>query len=226
MKIKRLSDGLINRIAAGEVIERPSSVVKELVENAIDAGARNIDVTFIDGGRNLIRMTDDGCGMSADELDVAVERHATSKLDGDDLLNIRTMGFRGEALPSIGAVSRLTIASRLHDGSDGAEIEVDAGNKSDVRPATTLPGTRVEVRDLFYAVPARLKFLKSERAENNEATDILRRIAMGNPEVAFSLSTDDRKVLNFPAAGLDPDGRLKRTGEVMGPGVCPERTEH
>ncbi len=217
MKIKRLSDGLINRIAAGEVIERPSSVVKELVENAIDAGARNIDVTFIDGGRNLIRMTDDGCGMSADELDVAVERHATSKLDGDDLLNIRTMGFRGEALPSIGAVSRLTIASRLHDGSDGAEIEVDAGNKSDVRPAATLPGTRVEVRDLFYAVPARLKFLKSERAENNEATDILRRIAMGNPEVAFSLSTDDRKVLNFPAAGLDPDGRLKRTGEVMGP---------
>lgn len=216
MKIKRLSDGLINRIAAGEVIERPSSVVKELVENAVDAGARTIDVTFSNGGRTLIRVADDGCGMSAEELDVAVERHATSKLNSDDLLDIRTMGFRGEALPSIGAVSRLTIASRLHDGSDGFEIEVDAGRKSDVRPAATAPGTRVEVRDLFHAVPARLKFLKSERAETNEAIDVVRRIAMANPAVAFSLTTDDRQALNFPAAGLDPDGRLKRTGEVMG----------
>ncbi|MEM7427504.1 MAG: DNA mismatch repair endonuclease MutL [Pseudomonadota bacterium] len=216
MKIKRLSDGLINRIAAGEVIERPSSVVKELVENAVDAGARMIDVTFSNGGRTLIRVADDGCGMSADELEVAVERHATSKLNSDDLLDIRTMGFRGEALPSIGAVSRLTITSRLHDGSDGAEIEVNAGRKSEIRPAATAPGTRVEVRDLFHAVPARLKFLKSERAETNEAIDVVRRIAMANPGIAFSLTTDERQALNFPAAGLDPDGRLKRTGEVMG----------
>ncbi len=216
MKIKRLSDGLINRIAAGEVIERPSSVVKELVENAVDAGARTIDVTFSNGGRTLIRVSDDGCGMSADELEVAVERHATSKLNSDDLLDIRTMGFRGEALPSIGAVSRLTIASRQQDGSDGAEIEVDAGRTSEVRPGATAPGTRVEVRDLFHAVPARLKFLKSERAETNEAVDIVRRIAMANPAIAFSLTTDDRQALNFTAAGLDPDGRLKRTGEVMG----------
>ncbi|MCP5080317.1 MAG: DNA mismatch repair endonuclease MutL [Alphaproteobacteria bacterium] len=216
MKIRRLSDGLINRIAAGEVIERPASALKELVENAVDAGARTVDVTLQGGGRTLIRAVDDGCGMSEEELALAVERHATSKLDSDDLLNIKTMGFRGEALPSIGAVSRLMITSRLHDGSDGAQIEVDAGAKSQVRPAALSPGTQVEVRDLFYAVPARLKFLKSERAENNEATDVMRRIAMANPSCAFSLTIEERCVLNFPASGLDLDGQLKRTGEVMG----------
>lgn len=216
MKIKRLSDGLINRIAAGEVIERPASALKELVENAVDAGAHTIDVTMHGGGRSLIRVGDDGCGMSADELAVAVERHATSKLDGDDLLNIKTMGFRGEALPSIGAVSRLSITSRPHDGSDGARIELDAGTMSEVRPAALSPGTQVEVRDLFYAVPARLKFLKSERAENNEAIDVMRRIAMANPSCAFSLTIEERRALSFPAAGLDLDGQLKRTGEVMG----------
>ncbi len=216
MKIRRLSDGLINRIAAGEVIERPASALKELVENAVDSGAQSIDVTMQGGGRTLIRVVDDGCGMSADELAVAVERHATSKLDGDDLLDIKTMGFRGEALPSIGAVSRLMITSRPHDGSDGAQIELDAGAKSEVRPAALSPGTQVEVRDLFYAVPARLKFLKSERAENNEAIDVMRRIAMANPACAFTLTIEERRALNFPAAGLDLDGHLKRTGEVMG----------
>ncbi len=216
MKIRRLSDGLINRIAAGEVIERPASALKELVENAIDAGATMVDVTLQGGGRTLIRVVDDGCGMSQDELLLAVERHATSKLDSDDLLNIKTMGFRGEALPSIGAVSRLLITSRLHDGSDGAQIEVDAGAKSEVRPAALSPGTQVEVRDLFYAVPARLKFLKSERAENNETIDVMRRIAMANAACAFSLTIEERCVLNYPASGLDLDGQLKRTGEVMG----------
>ncbi|MEM1198597.1 MAG: DNA mismatch repair endonuclease MutL [Pseudomonadota bacterium] len=216
MKIRRLSDGLINRIAAGEVIERPSSALKELVENAVDAGASAVDVTMQGGGRSLIRVVDDGCGMSRDELALAVERHATSKLDSDDLLNIKTMGFRGEALPSIGAVSRLTILSRLHDGSDGAQIEVDAGAKSEVRPAALSPGTQVEVRDIFYAVPARLKFLKSERSENNEAIDVMRRIAMANPALAFSLTVEGRQVLNFSSAGLDLDGQLKRVGEVMG----------
>ncbi len=216
MKIKRLSDGLINRIAAGEVIERPSSVVKELVENAVDADAKVIDVAFATGGRRLILVSDDGCGMSADELNLAVERHATSKLSCDSLLNIRTLGFRGEALPSIGSVSHLTIASRMHDGKDGSEIEVKSGSKSAVRPVAIAPGTRVEVRDLFHAVPARLKFLKSERAENNEVTNIMRRIAMGNPAIAFTLMIDERKALNFTVSGLDPDGYLKRTGEVMG----------
>ncbi len=216
MKIRRLSDGLINRIAAGEVIERPSSALKELVENAVDAGAGAVDVTMQGGGRSLIRVVDDGCGMSPDELALAVERHATSKLDSDDLLNIKTMGFRGEALPSIGAVSRLTILSRLHDGSDGAQIEVDAGTRSEVRPAALSPGAQVEVRDIFYAVPARLKFLKSERSENNEAIDVMRRIAMANPGLAFSLTLEGRQVLNFSSAGLDLDGQLKRVGEVMG----------
>ena len=216
MRIRRLPEGLINRIAAGEVIERPSSVVKEIVENAVDAGARHIDVVFANGGRSLIRVSDDGCGMSADELELAVERHATSKLDGEDLLDIRTMGFRGEALPSIGAVSRSAIASRAHDGSDGNEIRVEGGNVSAVKPAAVTPGTRVEVRDLFFAVPARLKFLKSERAENNETIDVIRRVALANPEIAFSLTAGERDVLNFPGGGLDADPRLKRVREVLG----------
>ncbi|MGI9374074.1 MAG: DNA mismatch repair endonuclease MutL [Hyphomicrobiales bacterium] len=216
MTIRKLPDGLVNRIAAGEVIERPSSVVKELVENAVDAGAHHIDVTFTQGGRELIRVVDDGSGMGADELALAIERHATSKLNGDDLLNIRTMGFRGEALPSIGAVSRLTITSRLHGSEGGHEIHVEGGAVSAVRPAATTPGTRVDVRDLFYAVPARLKFLKSERSETNETIDVMRRIALANPEVAFTLTAGERTSLNFSGAGLDPDARFKRVREVMG----------
>ncbi|MGI9483806.1 MAG: DNA mismatch repair endonuclease MutL [Hyphomicrobiales bacterium] len=215
MRIRKLPEGLINRIAAGEVIERPSSVVKELVENALDAGAGQVDVVFNDGGRSLIRVSDNGSGMSAEELELAVERHATSKLDGEDLLNINTMGFRGEALPSIGSVSRLTITSRQKDG-EGHEIRVEGGKLGPVKPAAGTKGTRVEVRDLFYAVPARLKFLKSERSENNETVDVIRRIALAYPDVAFTLTAGDRSVLNFPAAGLDMDASLKRVGEVMG----------
>jgi DNA mismatch repair protein MutL len=216
MPIRRLPEGLINRIAAGEVIERPSSVVKEVVENAVDAGACHIDIVFNNGGRSLIRVSDDGSGMGADELELAVERHATSKLDGEDLLNIRTMGFRGEALPSIGAVSRLAIASRRHDGGEGHEIRVEGGKTSPVKPAAVTPGTRVEVRDLFFAVPARLKFLKSERSENNETIDVVRRIALANPQIAFSLTAGERSVLSFPGGGLDTDPSHKRVREVMG----------
>ena len=216
MPIRKLPNGLINRIAAGEVIERPSSVVKELVENAVDAGARHIDVTFTQGGRELIRVVDDGSGMDADELALAIERHATSKLNSDDLLDIRTMGFRGEALPSIGAVSRLTITSRPQGNENGHEIRVEGGAVMPVKPAATTPGTRVDVRDLFYAVPARLKFLKSERSETNETIDVMRRIALANPEVAFTFTAGERTNLNYGDAGLDPDARFKRVREVMG----------
>src|SRR5215467_10941908 len=165
MPVRQLSEGIVNRIAAGEVVERPASVVKELTENALDAGAKRIEIVTDGGGRRLIRVTDDGGGMSRDDLALAVERHATSKLPEDDLLDIRTLGFRGEALPSIGSVARLAIATR-HAGEPHAwGIEVDAGAKSEVRPAALGEGTRVEVRDLFYATPARLKFLKTDRTE-------------------------------------------------------------
>ena len=168
MRIRRLSEGTVNRIAAGEVIERPASVVKELVENAIDAGAETVDVTIQAGGRALIQVIDDGSGMTADELKVAVERHATSKLQDDELVRIETLGFRGEALPSIGSVSRLAIISRWHDASEAHEIRIEGGRQTAFRPAAHATGTTIEVRDLFYAVPARLKFLKSERAEAME----------------------------------------------------------
>ena len=161
MTLRRLPETLVNRIAAGEVIERPAAAVKELVENAIDAGARHIDAVLEDGGRILISVTDDGCGMTADELELAVERHATSKLPDDDLVDIRTLGFRGEALPSIGAVSRLSIASRAAGASEAYAILIEGGRKEAPKPAALGNGTRIEVRDLFYATPARLKFLKT-----------------------------------------------------------------
>jgi DNA mismatch repair protein MutL len=183
--IRKLSENTINRIAAGEVIERPASVVKELVENALDAGASAIEVTLSGGGRNLIRVSDNGCGMSADELELAVERHATSKLAEDDLVNIRTLGFRGEALPSIGSVSRLKIVSRPANGGEAHEIRVEGGVKQPVRPASHAAGTLIEASDLFYAVPARLKFLKSERAETAEAADVVRRLSLAHPAGAF-----------------------------------------
>jgi DNA mismatch repair protein MutL len=165
MPVRQLSEATVNRIAAGEVVERPASVVKELVENALDAGAHRIDVLTDGGGRRLICVTDDGEGMTRADLALAVERHATSKLADDDLVSIRTLGFRGEALPSIGAVARLTIATR-HAGEPHAwGIEVDAGAKSELKPAALGEGTRVEVRDLFHATPARLKFLKLDRTE-------------------------------------------------------------
>ncbi len=214
MAIRVLSPNTVNRIAAGEVIERPSSVVKELVENAIDAGARRIDIDFSGGGRNFIRVGDDGSGMPEGDLDLAVERHATSKLSGDDLVNISTLGFRGEALASIGAVARLKIVSRPHEG-EAHEIRIEDGVKGEVRPAPRAPGTTVEVRDLFHAVPARLKFLRSERSETAEASDIVKRLAMAHPAIAFSLTAGERRLYDF-AARPGADGLSRRVAEVMG----------
>ena len=185
--IRQLDEGAINRIAAGEVVERPASAVKELVENALDAGARRITVDYADGGKTLIRVTDDGCGMTAADLPLALARHATSKIDGSDLLNIRSFGFRGEALPSLGAVGRLAITSRA-GGEEAAAITVDGGRMGAVRPAALSRGTVVELRDLFYATPARLKFLRSDRAEAQAVTEVIRRLAMAEPFVGFRLN--------------------------------------
>ncbi|MEZ5647935.1 MAG: DNA mismatch repair endonuclease MutL [Alphaproteobacteria bacterium] len=213
--IRRLPETLVNRIAAGEVVERPASAVKELVENAIDAGARRIDVTLRDGGRAMIAVSDDGCGMTAEDLALAVERHATSKLPGDDLVRINSLGFRGEALPSIGAVARLTITSRPAGVESAWSITVDGGDKGEVRPAALALGTRVEVRDLFYATPARLKFMKSARSEREATKDSLERLAMAHPHIAFTLSDDERVLLRLPAAGEGEVGRLQRLGAVL-----------
>ncbi len=194
--IRQLDDAAINRIAAGEVVERPASAVKELVENAIDAGATRIDVEIADGGKTLIRVTDNGCGIDADDLPLALSRHATSKIDGSDLLNIHSFGFRGEALPSLGAVGRLKITSRAT--GEAASIEVAGGKMSAVRPAALSGGTVVELRDLFYATPARLKFLRTDRAENQAIADVIKRLSMAEPFVAFSLtdtSNENRRVV-------------------------------
>ena len=216
MRIRRLPEGIANRIAAGEVIERPASVVKELAENSIDAGARRIDVAFRDGGRSLIRVSDDGEGMASDELDLAVERHATSKLLDDDLIDIRTLGFRGEALPSIGAVSRLSLVSRARPASDAWRIEVAGGRKSGAQPAARIDGTIVEVRDLFFAVPARLKFLRSPRAETAEAADVVRRLALSAPTVGFSFASEERVLVDLAAEAEGDQGRRRRIERVMG----------
>ena len=184
--IKQLDEAAINRIAAGEVVERPAAAVKELVENAIDARATRIEIAVADGGKTLIRVTDDGCGISPEDLPLALSRHATSKIDGSDLLNIHSFGFRGEALPSLGAVGRLTITSRA-PGADPATIHVAGGRMGPVKPAALSGGTVVELRDLFYATPARLKFLRSDRAENQAITDVIKRLAMAEPFITFVL---------------------------------------
>ncbi len=216
MPIRQLSESLVNRIAAGEVVERPASVVKELVENALDAGASRIDVFTDGGGRRLIRVADDGEGMTRADLALAVERHATSKLADEDLVSIRTLGFRGEALPSIGAVARLAITTR-HAGEPHAwTIEVDAGVKSEVKPAALGQGTRVEVRDLFYATPARLKFLKLDRTEAEAVREVVRRLAMSRPDVAFTLAGEERAPVSFAATLPGATGRLARLGDVLG----------
>jgi len=215
LAIRQLSSQTINRIAAGEVVERPASVVKELVENAIDAGARRIEVVTSGAGVSLIRVIDDGRGMSADDLALAVERHATSKLDDENLLNISTLGFRGEALPSIGAIARLVIRSCQPSGQ-GVEIKVERGDKSNVRPAALNVGTSVEVQDLFSATPARLKFLKSERAENSAIADVVKRLAMAQPGIAFTLTTGERVGLRLPAVDAGVDGLADRLGRIMG----------
>ena len=218
-RIRCLPEEAVNRIAAGEVVERPASVVKELVENALDAGATQIDIRFEDGGRTRITVTDDGSGMSADELRLAVQRHATSKLKPTseglyDLLNIGTMGFRGEALPSIGSVARLKITSQAAGSGEAYALRVDGGTEHPVEPAarSTIPGTRIEVRDLFYATPARLKFLKSERSEAMAIADVVKRLAMANPEVGFHLSSGARATLNVPPA---TQSRLDRLASIL-----------
>ena len=223
MPIRRLPPETVNRIAAGEVVERPASAIKELVENALDAGARNIEVQVENGGLTRILVADDGCGMGPDELPIAIERHCTSKLEPDDagdvdLLRIHTLGFRGEALPSIGSVARLAISSRARGAKDAFAIRVDGGEVSAVAPAA-FPGphgARVEVRDLFYATPARLKFMKSERSEALAITDELRRQAMAHEGAAFSLEIDGRRVLRLPAEHPGIDGRLARLAAILG----------
>jgi DNA mismatch repair protein MutL len=216
LAIRQLRSETVNRIAAGEVIERPASVVKELVENALDAGATDIEVVTAAGGLSLVRVTDNGGGMGAADLALAVERHATSKLADDDLFNIATLGFRGEALPSIGSVAHLGVTSRPREAAAAHEIIVDRGAKQAVRPAALNPGTRVEVRELFSATPARLKFLKSERAENMAISEVVKRLAMANPAVAFTLTTGERAGLKLPAQPLGSDGHLTRLGRIMG----------
>ena len=195
MAIRLLPPVLVNRIAAGEVVERPASAVKELVENAIDAGASRIDVVLKEGGQALITVADNGGGMTEEELGLAVERHCTSKLPNDDLSEISALGFRGEALPSIGAVSRMRIVSRPPGAANAWEITVEAGAKHAPVPAAYPPGTRVEVRDLFFATPARLKFLKTARTERDLALDAVRRLAMAYPAIAFTVTGDEERVL-------------------------------
>jgi DNA mismatch repair protein MutL len=217
MPIRQLPEGLVNRIAAGEVVERPASVVKELIENALDAAATRIDVLTDDGGRRLIEVTDDGAGMPAADLALAVERHATSKLPDDDLLAIRSLGFRGEALPSIGAVARLAITTRHGSEPHAWNIRVDGGTKFALKPAALAHGTRVEVRDLFYATPARLKFLRSDRSESEAIREIVRRLAMSRPDVAFTLAGEERAPVTWQARLPGAAGRLARLADILGP---------
>jgi DNA mismatch repair protein MutL len=219
--IRQLDETAINRIAAGEVVERPASAVKELVENAIDAGSGRIDIVVADGGKTLIRVTDDGCGIAAADLPLAMSRHATSKIDGSDLLNINSFGFRGEALPSLGAVGRLTITSRVPGAAAAALIAVNGGRMDPVRPAALSGGTVVELRDLFYATPARLKFLRTDRAESQAIADVVKRLAMAEPFVTFSLRDtsggEDRMVFRADAETGDLfDALHGRLGAVLG----------
>ena len=217
MPIRLLPSTLVNQIAAGEVVERPASAVKELVENAIDAGARHIDVVLAEGGQALIAVTDDGCGMTAAELALAVERHATSKLPTDDLGAIAHLGFRGEALPSIGSVARLRLTSRVADADSAWTLLVEGGRKGLPEPAAHPAGTRVEIRDLFFATPARLKFLKSPRAETSHIRDVVERLAMAHPRIAFGLTDEGRALLKLPACGGDDEtARLDRLTAVLG----------
>jgi DNA mismatch repair protein MutL len=212
MTIRQLSETLINQIAAGEVIERPASAAKELIENAVDAGATRIEIATAGGGKTLLRVADNGSGMTPHDLELAIRRHCTSKL-ADDLLDIRTLGFRGEALPSIGSVARLSLLTRTADATEGAQISVAGGKVEPVRPAAANRGTVVEVRDLFFATPARLKFMKSEKAEASAISDVVRRMAIAFPHVRFVLSGCDRSTLEFPATGED---RLARIAQVLG----------
>ncbi|OPB29058.1 DNA mismatch repair endonuclease MutL [Bartonella sp. WD12.1] len=215
MIIRHLSETIINQIAAGEVIERPANVVKELVENAIDAGATRIEIVTANGGKNLIRVSDNGCGISKDQLTLAISRHCTSKLV-DDVHNIRFLGFRGEALPSIGSVAKLKLVSRTQDADSAAEIIVIAGKVEGPKPAAANSGTTVEVRDLFFVTPARLKFMKTDSAEMNAITDMIKRIAIAFPHIRFSLSGKDRTLMELPATENNTQGQLERITQIMG----------
>ncbi len=208
MSIRYLPETLINQIAAGEVIERPFAAVKELVENAIDAGATDIQIDLKNGGKSLIVIKDNGHGMSSDDLSAAVDRHATSKLPDDDLVNISHLGFRGEALASIAAVSKLTIHSRQQGSGEAWSISVEGGKKSAPAPSAHPAGTQIEVRDLFFATPARLKFLKTDRAENMAVKDTITRLAMAHPEIGFTLTQDGKNALKLPRS-LDPKERMR-----------------
>ena len=219
MAIRILPDTLVNQIAAGEVIERPASVVKELVENAIDAGASSIEITLVDGGKSLIAVADNGKGMAREDLELAVERHATSKLPDDDLFHIGYLGFRGEALPSIASVARLSVTSRSRQAENGWRMEVNGGVKQSPVPAASAAGTRVEVRDLFYAAPARLKFLKTAAGEVTQCVDIVNRIALANPQISFYLIDGQKKKKKISLNACQGelfDARLKRLSDVMG----------
>ncbi len=212
MRIRKLPEGIINRIAAGEVLERPASAVKELVENSIDAGSTQIDVAFRGGGKALIRVTDNGMGMAPDEMVLALERHATSKLSDDELINITTLGFRGEALPSIASVSRFAIVSRAAGSPDAFALLSEAGKISGPTPARLSQGTEIEIRDLFYATPARLKFLKTDKGEVAEVVDVMRRLALAYPAIGFSLATEEKQWLNVPPA----ETPKARVAHIMG----------
>ena len=218
MAIRVLPSNLVNQIAAGEVIERPASVIKELVENALDAGAKRIEITLKSGGKALICVEDDGKGMSKEDLELATERHATSKLPTDNLFDIQFLGFRGEAIPSIASISKMKISTRREVDDDcGWEIEIKGGEKGEIKPTARKKGTRIEVRDLFYATPARLKFLKSDSAEVGACADIISRIALANPDVSFYLFVDDKKKIALDGTNGELfDARLYRASEVMG----------
>ena len=218
MAVRRLDPVLIDRIAAGEVVERPASATKELIENALDAGATMIEVVIANGGRSLIRVTDNGIGMGPDDLALCIERHATSKLPDGNLFSIDTLGFRGEALPSIGSVARLTIKSRRADDQQAMMIVVDGGAVAPLRPVAFNTGTQVEVADLFYATPARLKFLKTDRAEATAIADLVKRIALAHPHVHFALAGDQVPLLDYPASkNADADvARQERVTQVLG----------
>ncbi|NBQ83627.1 MAG: DNA mismatch repair protein MutL, partial [Alphaproteobacteria bacterium] len=227
--IRRLPDVIINQIAAGEVVERPASAVKELVENALDAKASRIDIRLTNGGLDGIIVDDDGLGMSVDDLSLAVERHATSKLPDDDIALISHFGFRGEALPSIGSVSHLTITSRQAKAEDGWSITVDQGHVKAPKPSPRQKGTRVEVSRLFQNTPARLKFMKTPRTEALQCTDMIKRLAMAHAAVAFRLSDQDKVILDLPPrldlgleavveSGTDAAAARLRMRDILGGG--------
>ncbi|EJF75533.1 DNA mismatch repair protein mutL [Bartonella sp. DB5-6] len=220
MIIRHLSENIINQIAAGEVIERPANVVKELVENAIDAGATRIEIVTANGGKNFIKVSDNGCGIPADQLTLAVSRHCTSKIT-NDVHNICFLGFRGEALPSIGSVAKLKLTSRTQDADSASEIIVKAGKIVGPKPAAANLGTIVEVRDLFFVTPARLKFMKTDRAETNAITDMIKRIAIAFPHIRFSLSGSDRTSMELPATEKSTKGQLQRITQIMGKEFAP-----